>query len=94
MLYYFPIKRIVESWNLLHQNAIVRNTSAYTHKNQRVIIHFYSSRRDAKIYFHRKDQFLDFSGRMGYKILLKEVIQSQVSWEDVRYFIQFYQYLI
>ncbi len=37
-----------------------------------------------KIYFHAYEQFLDLSGRMGYKIYPGETAQSQVTYEDVR----------
>ncbi len=36
-----------------------------------------------KIYFHNIDQFLDLSGRMGYKISMGEQVQSQVSYEVI-----------
>ena len=36
------------------------------------------------MYFHRNGQFLDLSGRMGYKIYVKDVVQSQVMWHDIR----------
>ena len=42
------------------------------------------SYEDVKVYFHRREQFLDLSGRMGYKIYKGETMQSQVSWHDVR----------
>ena len=44
----------------------------------------FSSREDVKVYFHAQGQFLDLSGRMGYKIYKGETIESQVSWHDVR----------
>ena len=31
---------------------------------------------DAKLYFHKIDQFLDLSGRMGYVVHLKEKLQT------------------
>ena len=39
---------------------------------------------DVKVYFHGPGQFLDLSGRMGYKIYVNDTMQSQVSWHDVR----------
>ncbi len=36
-----------------------------------------------KIYFHAHHQFLDLSGRMGYKVYLGEEIQAQVNYEDI-----------
>ena len=36
-----------------------------------------------KLYFHNFGQFLDLSGRMGYKVFMGESIQSQVSYEDI-----------
>ena len=35
-----------------------------------------------KVYFHKPEQFLDLSGRMGYKIYLGEVVQAQISVQD------------
>jgi len=40
--------------------------------------------KDVKVYFHRYDQYLDLSGRMGYKIYKGETVQTQVSWHDIR----------
>ncbi len=37
-----------------------------------------------KIYFHAPDQYLDLSGRMGYKLYPGQEIQSQVNYEDIR----------
>ena len=42
------------------------------------------SKKDVKVYFHRYDQYLDLSGRMGYKIYRGETVQSQVQWHDIR----------
>ncbi len=36
-----------------------------------------------KIYFHANEQFLDLSGRMGYKVFPGEIVQSQVTYEDI-----------
>ena len=38
---------------------------------------------DAKVYIHAKDQFLDLSGRMGYKIYIGERFESQVSVQEI-----------
>ena len=38
---------------------------------------------DVKLYFHAKDQFLDLSGRMGYKIRKGDRIESQITVKDV-----------
>ena len=35
------------------------------------------------MYFHAKDQFLDLSGRMGYKLNLGRVYESQVNVQEV-----------
>ena len=43
------------------------------------------SHEDVKVYFHKNGQFLDLSGRMGYKIYKKEKVQSQVNGHDIRY---------
>ena len=42
------------------------------------------SLEDVKVYFHQHNQFLDLSGRMGYKVFKGETVQTQVSWQDVR----------
>ena len=39
---------------------------------------------DSKVYLHRPGQFLDLSGRMGYKVFLGDQIQSQINYQDVR----------
>ena len=36
-------------------------------------------RISSKLYLHRNEQFLDLTGRMGYKILLGQRTESQVS---------------
>ena len=43
-----------------------------------------SSKRAVKIYLSRPGQFMDLSGRMGYKIFPGDVIQTQVTYQDVR----------
>ena len=53
------------------------------HLNDFNFVEFFSY-EDVKVYFHRREQFLDLSGRMGYKIYKGETMQSQVSWHDVR----------
>ena len=40
---------------------------------------------DAKLYFHKINQFLDLSGRMGYVVHLKEKLQTQINTHDLRY---------
>ncbi len=37
-----------------------------------------------KTYFHRENQFLDLTGRMGYKFFTHEVVQAQVTYDDIR----------
>ncbi len=37
-----------------------------------------------KIYFHAKDQYLDLSGRMGYKAYVGEDMQAQINYEDIK----------
>ena len=44
----------------------------------------HSSHMPVKIYFHRHGQFLDLSGRMGYKVYTGETVQAQVNYEDMR----------
>ena len=41
---------------------------------------------DAKIYIHAKDQFLDFSGRMGYKVHLGERLEFQLTVQEIKQF--------
>jgi hypothetical protein len=43
----------------------------------------YFSLIDAKIYVHAKNQFLDLSGRMGYKLYIGERFESQVSVQEI-----------
>ena len=43
----------------------------------------FHSHIDVKIYFHGPDQFLDLSGRMGYKLYLGEIMQSQITVTDI-----------
>ena len=38
---------------------------------------------DVKLYLHAKDQFLDLSGRMGYKVNKGERFESQVTTQDI-----------
>ncbi len=40
--------------------------------------YFTCSKQSVKLYLHRDGQFLDLTGRMGYKILAKERMESQV----------------
>ena len=42
------------------------------------------SRLPTKVYLHRPGQFLDLSGRMGYKVFLGDHVQSQINYQDVR----------
>ena len=44
---------------------------------------FYFSLIDAKLYIHAKDQFLDFSGRMGYKVFLGKRFECQVTVQEI-----------
>ena len=44
---------------------------------------FHFSLIDAKLYIHAKDQFLDFSGRMGYKVFLGKRFESQVNVHEI-----------
>ena len=37
-----------------------------------------------KLYFHGPDQFLDLSGRMGYKLYRGEIMQSQITVTDTK----------
>ena len=37
-----------------------------------------------KVYISRQGQFMDLSGRMGYKIFPGDLIQTQVTHQDVR----------
>ena len=48
-----------------------------------MITHTSFSKIDVKLYFHGPDQFLDLSGRMGYKLYRGEVMQSQVTVTDI-----------
>ena len=41
------------------------------------------SKIDVKLYFHGPDQFLDLSGRMGYKLYKGEIMQSQITVTDI-----------
>ncbi len=43
-----------------------------------------------KIYFHAEDQFLDLTGRMGYKVFPNEKVQSQVTYEDIEIISRYY----
>lgn len=36
-----------------------------------------------KVYFHAENQFLDLSGRMGYKAFPKQRVEAQVTYEDI-----------
>ena len=36
-----------------------------------------------KLYFHGPDQFLDLSGRMGYKLYRGDIMQSQITVEEI-----------
>ena len=38
---------------------------------------------DAKLYIHAKDQFLDLSGRMGYKVFLGKRFECQVTVQEI-----------
>ncbi len=42
-----------------------------------------------KIYLHGKDQFLDLSGRMGYKFYPNMVEEAQVSYEVIQLFTRY-----
>ncbi len=35
------------------------------------------------MYFHAENQFLDLSGRMGYKAFPKQRVEAQVTYEDI-----------
>ena len=50
---------------------------------QFIQIYFFFSHIDVKLYFHGPDQFLDLSGRMGYKLYRGEIMQSQVTVTDI-----------
>ena len=53
------------------------------HKSLRTV--FIISRKvPVKIYFHAKDQYLDLSGRMGYKAYVGEDMQAQINYEDIK----------
>ena len=39
---------------------------------------------DVKLYFHGPDQFLDLSGRMGYKLYRGETMESQLMVRDIK----------
>ena len=43
----------------------------------------YFSHIDVKVYFHGRDQFLDISGRMGYKVYIGQRIQSQITVQAI-----------
>ena len=50
------------------------------------LFYFYTdffSKIDVKLYFHGPDQFLDLSGRMGYKLYKGEIMQSQITVTDI-----------
>ena len=50
------------------------------------MFYFYTdffSKIDVKLYFHGPDQFLDLSGRMGYKLYKGEIMQSQITVTDI-----------
>ncbi len=36
-----------------------------------------------KVYFHGEDQFLDLTGRMGFKIFPGQRVEWQVNYEDI-----------
>ena len=38
---------------------------------------------DVKLYFHANNQFLDLSGRMGYAIYKGQIVQSQITVQDI-----------
>ena len=48
------------------------------------IIFFIFSLINVKIYIHAKDQFLDLSGRMGYKVHIEDKMQFQVDMEEMQ----------
>ena len=47
-----------------------------------VLLSICSSHIDVKVYFHAKDQFLDLSGRLGYKVYLGKRFESQITVQD------------
>ena len=49
-----------------------------------IIIIYLISLVDVKVYIHAKDQFLDLSGRMGYKIYKGDRFETQVTTQDIR----------
>ena len=55
----------------------------YNTSNQIAFYVIFCSNIDAKVYFHSRNQFLDLSGRLGYKILLGKQYETQVTVQDV-----------
>jgi len=60
----------------LHPDKTIRNQGVYYLKAYFNI--------DVKLYFHGPDQFLDLSGRMGYKLYRGETMQSQITVTDTQ----------
>ncbi len=60
----------------IHPATYIRDLGVYYTKTE-----FYE---DVKIYFHAPGQYLDLSGRMGYKLYTGETMQSQLSFHDIR----------
>ncbi len=49
-----------------------------------VLLDILYRKKSVKVYFHADGQFLDFSGRMGYKIYVGSIVQAQLYTEDIR----------
>jgi len=56
---------------------------AQNYRNYGIYYMKFTLRISAKLYLHRNEQFLDLTGRMGYKISLGERTESQVNYEDI-----------
>ena len=48
------------------------------------IIFNFCSNMDVKVYFHAENQFLDLSGRLGYKVHVGRRYESQITIQDVK----------
>ena len=81
MLHFVSGWRNTQTRSVLLQNGLVIHISFCFII---ILISLFCSYEDVKVYFHRNGQFLDLSGRMGYKIYVKDKVQSQVIWHDIR----------
>ena len=95
MLHFSPEKRNIGPRCLLLEDLVVSFlvflihifiVVQYMFKNATIVFFFtlpFFSKIDVKLYFHGPDQFLDLSGRMGYKLYKGEIMQSQITVTDI-----------